>query len=166
MLAANSLMPGCLGPLSHQPVFLFDENWGSARGGTWRAGMSTWLSQDLLHRFTGVGPDGMAAYLYGGDNFSLLKTVIKQFGQHTLTNAHNEWITLLANSGIIGLFSFAGMVISSIIRYLKSDKLWCIVCGLCLFSYTVNNIFSFQQIMNITQLFILLGMGEAVMRRE
>ena len=166
MVAANTMHPGCLGILSNHPAFLFDENWGNARGGTLRAGISTWSSQDLLHRFVGVGPDGMAAYIYGGENFSLLKTVVNQFGQYTLTNAHNEWITLLANSGLIGVFSFGGMIISSIARYFKSNKVWCMVCGFCLFSYTINNMFSFQQIMNITQMFILLGMGEAVMRRK
>ncbi len=165
LVIANTLNPGVLGSFSNYPAFWFDENWGNARGGTWKAGLSTWLSQDLLHKLTGAGPDAMSAYIYSGKNSALLHSVLNQFGQHTLTNAHNEWITVLADLGLLGLFSFIGMMISSIIRFVKSRKPWCIAFAFCLLSYTINNMFSFQQLMNISQMFVLLGMGEAIARK-
>ena len=110
----------------------------------------------------------MAEYIYKGLDSGLLDMVRSQFGNNRLTNAHGEWITILANLGIIGLFGFAGMIVSAIVRFLRTrtSRALCMACGLAIFSYTINNIFSFQQIMNISQMFIVLGLGEWLRRQE
>lgn len=178
MLVMNTLQPGSIGRFSDNPLFIFDENWGSARGGTWTAGIRTWLSQDFLHRIVGVGPDGMAAYIYNGPDEALLEAVRSQFGNSRLTNAHGEWITILANLGVFGLTGFAGMMVSAMLRFIGCLKeaggreavkqpfahALCAACGVSLFCYTINNIFSFQQTMNVTQMFIVLGIGGCLHR--
>lgn len=168
LLLLNTKNPGCIGSLSENPAFVWNETWGSNRGGTWTLGLKTWWSQDFLHKLVGVGPDGMAYYIYSGADEALLAATKAQFGVNRLTNAHGEWITILANMGLFGLAGFAGMMISAIIRFIKKPAggLLCFACGLSLFCYTVNNVFSFWQIMNITQMFIVLGMGECLLRKE
>lgn len=168
MLVINTLHPGSIGALSDNPLFIFDREWGSSRGGTWKAGIRAWSSQDLLHKVVGIGPDGMAEYIYKGPDSGLLDMVRAQFGNNRLTNAHGEWITILANLGVLGLLGFAGMIVSAIVRFLRAGtgRVLCMACGLAIFSYTVNNIFSFQQIMNLSQMFILLGLGEWLRRKE
>lgn len=168
MLAINTLHPGSIGALSDNPLFTFNREWGSNRGGTWKAGIRAWSSQDLLHKVVGIGPDGMAEYIYKGPDSGLLDMVRAQFGNNRLTNAHGEWITILANLGVLGLLGFAGMIVSAIVRFLRAGtgRVLCMACGLAVFSYTVNNIFSFQQIMNLSQMFILLGLGEWLRRKE
>lgn len=168
MIMVNTLRPGSLGSLSDNPFFTFDQSWGSARGGTWAVGIKTWLSQDLLHKILGVGPDGMWAYIYNGPNATLLESVREQFGANRLTNAHGEWITILANQGLFGLIGFGGMMVSAILRFLKNKKgcMLCMACGASLFCYTVNNSFSFWQVMNVTQMFLVLGLGERLLRAE
>lgn len=168
MLVINTLHLGSIGALSDNPLFIFDREWGSSRGGTWKAGIRAWSSQDLLHKVVGIGPDGMAEYIYKGPDSGLLDMVRAQFGNNRLTNAHGEWITILANLGVLGLLGFAGMIVSAIVRFLRAGtgRVLCMACGLAIFSYTVNNIFSFQQIMNLSQMFILLGLGEWLRRKE
>lgn len=168
MLAINTLHPGSIGALSDNPLFTFNREWGSSRGGTWKAGIRAWSSQDLLHKVVGIGPDGMAEYIYKGPDSGLLDMVRAQFGNNRLTNAHGEWITILANLGVLGLLGFAGMIVSAIVRFLRTGTghVLCMACGLAVFSYTINNIFSFQQIMNLSQMFILLGLGEWLRRKE
>lgn len=168
MLTINTLHPGSIGALSDNPLFTFNREWGSSRGGTWKAGIRAWSSQDLLHKVVGIGPDGMAEYIYKGPDSGLLDMVRAQFGNNRLTNAHGEWITILANLGVLGLLGFAGMIVSAIVRFLRTGtgRVLCMACGLAVFSYTVNNIFSFQQIMNLSQMFILLGLGEWLRRKE
>lgn len=168
MLAINTLHPGSIGALSDNPLFTFNREWGSNRGGTWKAGIRAWSSQDLLHKVVGIGPDGMAEYIYKGPDSGLLDMVRAQFGNNRLTNAHGEWITILANLGVLGLLGFAGMIVSAIVRFLRAGtgRVLCMACGLAIFSYTINNIFSFQQIMNLSQMFILLGLGEWLRRKE
>lgn len=168
MLVINTLHLGSIGALSDNSLFIFDREWGSSRGGTWKAGIRAWSSQDLLHKVVGIGPDGMAEYIYKGPDSGLLDMVRAQFGNNRLTNAHGEWITILANLGVLGLLGFAGMIVSAIVRFLRAGtgRVLCMACGLAIFSYTVNNIFSFQQIMNLSQMFILLGLGEWLRRKE
>ncbi len=193
LLMMNTIHPGSIGVLSDNPFFLFNSDWGSARGATWSAGIHTWLGQDALYKLIGVGPDCMAAHIYSGPDTDLLAMVKEAFGNSRLTNAHGEWITILANLGVFGLVGFAGMIVSAIVRFVRKEekpvqgnageesadtgvlenhgkpatsvsKGLCIACGMALLCYTANNMFSFQQVMNISQIFLVLGLGEAVCR--
>ena len=37
-------------------------------------------------------------------------------------------------------------------------------CGFCVLAYTVNNMFSFHQVMNISTVFVIMGIGENLRR--
>lgn len=168
LIIRNTTEPGSIGSLSGYSLFTFNEQWGSSRGATWTLGVQTWLSQDTLHRFLGVGPDCMAAYIYGGSDEALLAATQASFGNHRLTNAHGELLSVLVNMGVLGLIGFAGMVISGLCRFLRRRQscVWCAACGLGIFCYLVNNLFSFWQIMNISQMFLVLGLGEGFLRNK
>lgn len=176
MIIINTRYPESLGRLSEHPAFTFSDAWGSGRGGTWKAGVLCFLEQDLLHKLTGVGPDAMVGYLYqdaGGEMNRLLNTAFKGL---TLTNAHNEWLTVLANTGILGLTGFGGAMVTAVGTFLKkagkaasADGSGCpiyVACGFSLLAYTLNNIFSFQQTVNLTTMMLILGMGMAFLREE
>lgn len=165
-IIANTLNPGSLGALSANELFIFSDTWGSNRGATWKAGVMCFLEQDILHKLVGVGPDGMVAFLYQGGSSELQELVWKVFPTAHLTNAHNEWLTILVDVGILGCIGFVGMMVSAIVRFLgkKNSDILSRACGLCLLAYTVNNMFSFQQAMNTPTIFIVLGMGEAFRR--
>lgn len=167
-IVLNTVRPGILGPLSKYSIFTFDSLWGSSRGGTWMAGLEVWKSQNIWHKLFGVGPDCMGEYIYKGGNSKLLEMVQTQFATSSLGNAHGEWITNLANLGIVGAASFAGIIFSAIYRFLKQGKKepMLYIFAFCLLGYTVNNIFSFQTTVNTTQMFILLGVGECVWKRS
>ena len=160
LIAKNTLTPGSIGRLSENSFFTFSINWGSGRGATWQAGFMCFLEQNWLHRLFGVGPDGLAAYLYGNGSEMLQNMVTGRFGTATLTNTHCEWLTVLVDVGAIGMIGFVGMMLSVIVRGFRSETTKGIVgaCGLCLLTYTVNNFFSFQQSMNLATMSMILGM--------
>ena len=168
MIAVNTARPGSLGPLSKYSLFTFSKDWGSARGGTWSAGWLCFAEQDLLHKLVGTGPDTMSAYIYLDGSEKLLTLVREKFGSLTLTNAHNEWLTVLVNTGILGLTAFAGIMVSAIRRFLTAGRKNTLVCacGFCMLAYSVNNIFSFQQAMNVATIFVIFGMGGAFLRKS
>lgn len=168
MIAINTRRPGSIGFLSKYPVFTFSTTWGSGRGATWSAGWRCFWEQNIWHKLVGVGPDAMSAYLYREGSPELLKMVKQSFGTSILTNAHNEWLTVLVNTGILGCIAFAGMICTAIYRYMKKLGKHNIVCacGMCMLAYTVNNIFSFQQAMNVATIFSIFGMGGAFLRAE
>ena len=146
----------------------FNVSWGSARGATWAAGARCFWEADFLHKIFGVGPDCLYAFLSNEGSTGLQTMIYDRFGGNRLTNAHNEWLTILVDMGVLGLISYAGMMISAIRSMLRGGKDSVLVgaCGICVLAYTVNNMFSFQQVMNISVVFVIMGIGGNVLNYE
>lgn len=167
LLTFNTTHPGVIPALDGNALFTFNTSWGSSRGATWSIGIHTFLAQNFGHRLFGVGPDSMAAYLYQSDNSTLLAEVRATFGDKRLTNAHGEWITVLVNTGLMGLLSFAAMIISAVATlFSRKQKTLVKACGLAVLCYILHNIFSFEQMMNISQMYLVMGIGMAVAEKE
>lgn len=162
----NTLAGGALTPNITDPEvtkwLTFNAGWGSARGGTWAAGARCFWEADFLHKIFGVGPDCLYAFLSNEGSVALQTMVNDRFGGNRLTNAHNEWLTVLVDIGVLGLISYAGMMITAIRDFLRAGESKMLVgaCGICALAYTVNNMFSFQQVMNISTVFVIMGIGE------
>lgn len=168
MIGANTAKPGSLGALSDKAIFTFNDTWGSNRGATWRIGLKCFAEQDGLHKLVGVGPDCMADYLYKGSSEELLTDVKTAFENKRLTNAHNEILTLLVNTGLCGALSFAGFFIVLLKMLLQAfeKKTYAAACGLCLLGYMANNIWSFQQSLSISTIFVIMGLGASFLGEE
>lgn len=162
----NTVTGGALTPGITDPEVIkwltFNVSWGSARGGTWAAGARCFWEADFLHKIFGVGPDCLYAFLSNEGSVGLQTMVNDRFGGNRLTNAHNEWLTVLVDIGVLGLVSYAGMMITAIRDFLRAgeNKMLVGACGICVLAYTVNNMFSFQQVMNISTVFVIMGIGE------
>ncbi len=183
----NTLRPGSLGALSGNELFTFDGAWGSNRGLSWAVGWNCFLEQDLWGKIVGMGPDTMVEYVSTGLESDLAAAVQEFFGNFKLTNAHNEWLTILVNEGICGLVMYVGLFISAIMRMAKKglgktgqakpDRqnagladmgtgILAGACGMAVLAYVVNSMFGFQQVMGAGVLFVILGIGESCMRTE
>ena len=92
--------------------------------------------------------------------------VEEYFGRLMLTNAHNEWLTVLIDEGLLGAAGYIGLMVTAIGRYLKAGREDSLAgaAGMGILAYTVNNIFSFQQVMSTSAVFLILGIGEACLR--
>ncbi len=173
LVTVNTIWPGSIGSLSQISIFTFSPTWGSRRGATWMAGAMAWWEQPFPKKLFGIGPDCMSAYLYKDASEPLMQMLQSVWPNNVLSNAHCEWLTVLLNLGLLGLFSFGGLIISAVSRFLKygSDKdlshhFLVGACGLSIFAYSINNIFSFQQILNTPLMFVILGVGAAFRRKE
>lgn len=164
----NTVTPGGIGAWSEVPALNFNTEWGSYRGATWSAGFRCFAEQDVWGKLFGVGPDSMAFYLKNHAKPELLAMIQECFSYKVLTNAHCEWLTVLVNNGLSGMICYAGLFISAIARYLKAGakKPLAGACGFGILAYTINNLFSFQQIMSAITVFMVLGMGEAFVREK
>lgn len=169
VIAVNTATDGIiyrLTGMSENAILTFSPRWGSNRGATYLAGLYCFREQDILHKLTGVGPDCMATFLYSRGSEELVGLVKGVFGNSRLTNAHNEWLTILVNIGLPGCICYAGMVVSGILRFIRNRKksVVALACGFCLLAYTINNMFSFQQTMGLATMFIIWGIGENYLR--
>ena len=92
----------------------------------------------------------------------------ERFGQRRLTNAHNEWLTILVSEGIVGVACFVGMMVTAIKRQIGSYKsnVVAAACGFCVLAYTINNMFSFQTSMCVPTIFIVMAVGENYLRNQ
>ncbi|MCM1088730.1 MAG: O-antigen ligase family protein [Muribaculaceae bacterium] len=164
VLALNTCLPGGILGLSGIQAFVFNETWASSRGATWISGMKAYAGMSPLQKLIGVGPDCFAEYVYAVPE--LAEYIRMQFGNSRLTNAHNEWITMLVNQGALGLVCYAGIFLSAIRRFLKEAKAqpMLFLCAASALSYMAHNMVSFQQVLNAPCVFMMLGIGEGILR--
>lgn len=165
LLVLNSRIDGGIRFMADLSIFTFSNQWGSARGATWQAGAEIVKHMSELEKLTGVGPDCFARKLYTIP--VVAEWVNKQFDGARLTNAHNEWLTVLVNHGVPGLISYGGIFVTAVLRYIyAAGKLpgrinrHLYIFGMCAFAYTIHNVVSFQQVLSTPMVFLLLGMGE------
>lgn len=177
LIVLNTLLPGSIGPLSEFGIFTFSSSWGSKRGATWQAGIMLYGELSPFKKLIGVGSDCMGAYLQNGAGEELKTFLQTIFPNLNLTNAHCEPLTVLIQNGVLGLICFTGLQLSFICRtvrnFLKSghkDRSFavCIAlsCGMAEAAYMINNLFSFQQVLNGPTMFVFLGIGEAYLRQK
>ncbi len=166
LVIINTKKPGSIGMLSNYPtIFLFDNAWGSNRGASWRDGIAVFKALSPAGKLFGAGPDCFSAFAYSIPELS--QRLEAEWGGSRLTNAHNECITYLVNMGVLGVAAFIGIFASSFTRLLKraAKEPLCYVFAASLLSYFFHNQFSFSQVVNIPYIFMMLGLGENLMRR-
>lgn len=164
LVLGNTCIEGGIFGLAGSSAFTFGNTWANSRGATWTCGILAYQSMTLLQKLVGIGTDCFAEYIYSLPE--LAEQVYAQFGNVRLTNAHNEWLTVLVNIGVLGLFSYAGIFLSALWRFGKAAKAqpMLFLCAVSILAYTLHNMVSFQQILNTPYVFIVLGIGEGFMR--
>lgn len=151
--------------LKDYPIFLLNENWGNGRGIIFKAAFELFHRMSSIQKLFGVGADGFSAYAY---SIPEIEVYLKShFGNSILTNAHCELLTNLINLGILGTVTYAGIFITFAVRCMKIGEQhpYAYIPAVCVICYFTNNILSFAQMLNIPFLFLILGMGEAYLRK-
>lgn len=150
-----------LGTVSY---FNWNDAWGNGRGRIWSFAVRVFAGESALHKLFGVGPDCLSSYVEAvhSEEAQLL------WGDKVLTNAHNEWLTMLINTGIFGVLSYIGIFATAVRRYLHAWQQDYLLVGAAAaaVSYMAYNFFCYQQVCCTPFVFLLLGVGEYVWRRK
>lgn len=152
--------------LAHNSLFLLDASWGNGRGATLKAGYRLWRSLSFSDHLLGVGPDCFALCAYSVPEIA--SDLAASFGSSRLTNAHNEFLTSLINIGLLGTAFYFGSFLSFMIRCLKKggQSKYLPVAAVCVFCFLAHNMLSFAQVLNLPFAFLILAMGENLLRRK
>lgn len=146
-------------------VLQFDDHWGNGRGAAWRTGVQAFADMPFLNKLVGIGSDCFGCYVY--DRQDMAKELYGVFGNSRLENAHNELLTMLVNTGVCGALSYAAVFLSAMCRQFRAGRqkgiLW--ISAVCIFSYCIHNMVSFQQIVSTPFVFMLIGFGERELRK-
>ena len=129
--------------------------WGSGRGGLWKAAWLGFCRGDLQQKLLGAGSDCFGKYIY-----TLPEAVqwIRSEGyweNAVFANAHNEVLTQLINLGLVGTLAYLSIFVCGLKRY-RGMLLGILAIGM----YGINALVGFQQVMNGSLLFLILGICE------
>lgn len=165
VLQSRRVLPERLGEiLEAVSYFNWNDGWGNGRGRIWSFALRLFAGESVLHKLFGVGPDCFSSYVaafHGEEAYSL-------WGDKTLTNAHNEWFTMLVNTGVFGAAAYIGIFGTSVRRCLRAwqkDYMLTAVAASAV-SYMAYNFFCYQQVCCTPFVFLLLGVGEYLLRKE
>lgn len=165
VMQSRGVLPGSLGSaLGAVSYFNWNDAWGNGRGRIWSFAVRVFAEEGVLHKFFGVGPDCLSSYVEAvhGEEAHLL------WGDKILTNAHNEWLTMLINSGIFGVISYMGIFVTAVRRYLRAWQQDDLLVGVAAsaVSYMAYNFFCYQQVCCTPFVFLALGVGEYILREK
>lgn len=165
VLQTKGALSGGLGEvLGAVSYFNWNDAWGNGRGRIWSFAVRVFAEESVLHKFFGVGPDCFSSYVAAvhGEEAHLL------WGDKILTNAHNEWLTTLVNTGIFGALSYIGIFVTAVGRDLRTWQQDYLLAGAAasIVSYMAFNFFCYQQVCCTPFVFLLLGVGEYLLRNK
>ena len=124
------------------------------------------MQSSWWRKLFGAGPDCFYHALYSMFDVNGVIHPTGQWETAVYANAHNEWLNMLINQGIMGLICYVGIFGTSFVRLWRSrrqkqETYWGI---LAVAGYCVHGIVSFQQTISTPLIFAILGISEALLR--
>ncbi|MCM1134417.1 MAG: O-antigen ligase family protein [Clostridium sp.] len=146
---------------SNSNYLVFNDEWGNTRGFAWRAAIGAFVKGDAARKLFGCGPDGFSLFVQEFFYEEEQKERLAQFAC-----AHNEWLNMLVNLGIVGAAAYLGIFISAICRFFRKSRELpeLTAIALSVICYMAHNFFCYQQVICTPIIFILIGAGEAMIR--
>lgn len=165
VLQSRGILTGALGErLNAVSYFNWGSEWGNGRGRIWDFSIRVFMEESIGHKLFGVGPDCFSSYTAAvhGEEAELL------WGRKILTNAHNEWLNTLINTGIFGAAAYIGIFVSSVREFLKARRQDFLLVGVAASaaSYMAYNFFCYQQVCCTPFVFMMLGVGAYLLRQS
>ncbi len=143
--------------------FRFDEKWGTHRGYMWIKSLEIFKSFDISSMLFGSGPDTF--YNVFQPYFTELNS---KFGDAASNAAHNELLNYLITTGILGLSAYLALIISSVIRAVKSARKNMLALAFIapIIAYVFQSVTNLSTIIVLPFLFIFISLAENISRNE
>ena len=137
-----------------------DDSWGTYRGYVWNRLINIYSDFPLHKKLFGNGNESVKALMKGQYYDEMMNLVGVVYD-----NAHNEYLQYLVTTGLVGLVTYAGFLVSAFVMALKSHT------GLALgiAGYAAQAVFNLNQPLTTPLLFLLaamaVGLGRHVDKR-
>ncbi len=93
----------------YSTYLIFDNNWGTRRGYNWKLAFGYMEDFTFFKRLFGSGPETYPIFTYTHDYYNMVNAFAEVYD-----SPHNEWIQYLFTTGILGVITYYGWVISSV----------------------------------------------------
>lgn len=167
VIAAAVLLSVILGCLIVAGKLFYSEKLAEAANGRlalWKVTLLTYGKEGFLFKVFGMGPDSFYYVLYqwGSDAMDWINRGL--LDNNVYSNAHNEWLTLLIQQGILGVIAYGGIFFTAFENLRKSvsqdPRALAVLLGLT--GYLICSLFTFQQVLSTPFAFALLGMARGI----
>ncbi len=168
MIILNTVIEGGIWPVRGMGIFTWGVGWGNSRGSIWIATAELLKRMFPLRMFFGVGCDCFCAYAYSMNDMIVKLTLY--LGDLYLTNAHNEFLSMLVNEGIVGTVAYFGLQVSHIKSCTGNiqKKQGGIILGsiLCAAAYIIIGMVGFMHVLSTPFYFMIMGFAAGLIKRE
>ncbi len=153
--------------LGEKELLRITDSWGNGRGALWRISLGTYARGSFVEHLVGAGPDCFSNAAYARYPVNEILHATGKWETALYANAHNEWLNILVNQGILGLVSYGGIFATLFIRLWKSARRdpSALLGILAVSGYCVYGVVSFQQTVSTPLVFAVLGISEAALRK-
>ena len=144
--------------LQNVEYLTYNDYWGNNRGYTWRntvelMGEPMWRKMALL----GPGPDCYATVAYATEPRAT--EMFNFWNQELVVCAHNEWLNMMFNEGILGIITYLGIFVSAFLAFIKKSDNPVMVAGAAsVVAYFFHNMFCYQQILCTPMIFCIIAL--------
>ena len=144
----------------------FNDSWGNNRGFTWRNTVEVmkeplWRSMAL----TGPGPDCYPTVIYASEVRAA--SLYSFWNGEVVICAHNEWLNMLFNEGILGFITYMGIFVSAFITFAKRADNAIMTAGTAaIIGYFLHNMFCYQQILCTPMIFCVMALCAYAVREQ
>lgn len=163
-----ALLLGCLLVAGYLPGSDKVSEVANGRLALWKVTILTYGKEGLLFQIFGMGPDSFyyALYQWGSDAMDWINRGL--LDNNIYSNAHNEWLTLLVQQGILGVIAYGGIFLTAFrnlrISATRDPRALAVFLGLT--GYLICSLFTFQHVLSTPFAFALLGMAEGVLCKD
>ncbi|MCM1045971.1 MAG: O-antigen ligase family protein [Candidatus Gastranaerophilales bacterium] len=149
--------------LGESSLLRITSSWGNDRGGLWSMSMETFLQGSFWEQWVGVGPDCFANVIYARYPVNEVLHTTGKWETALYANAHNEWLNMLINQGILGMVSYVGIFVTIFGRLWRrgSKEPFALLGLFAVAGYCAYGLVSFQQTISTPIVFAILGISEA-----
>lgn len=142
---------------------LFNDDWGTERGFAWRVGLTAWWQQPLIHKLFGYGPE-----TFGILTWEYRKASTNAYGI-IFDSMHNEYLQNLVTMGPIGMLSYLGLIIGSVIVIWKTaksaeEKTWLFAAAFAIACYGTQAMVNISMPIVAPVMWVLIGLGLSAVR--
>lgn len=95
----------------------FSKEWGTERGYVWTWLASIWMDAGPVQKLFGAGQGSIVLELFTNYRTEM----VKELG-YFFDNAHNVYLHLLSTTGLFGVISYIGLIVSSFCGYFRTKK--------------------------------------------
>lgn len=137
-------------------LLTFNDKWGSYRGYIWRKIVEVYRDAPFVNKLFGYGNESVRQTLKAVCYEEMVQVTGKVYD-----NAHNELLQYLFTTGIFGLLTYLGLVISSVVYMFRHAEkhAWIPVCLAATVGYFTQSILNLNQPITTPYFFVFMAMG-------